>query len=236
VWIGYLCIIVREVSIGKRYLTFKVSITDTCKWPKIFELEYIILILKFYTSLFSEHLEELLQEFASEHILFRLLSSPRMNRYHVVDRKSKQKQSVKECYFHVKKYSFVELINKKFHFKKILRFYLDFQKMGNSSKEAIYHFTSVIITMAVAPQSALEALGFVSGHHRTPGPTYTRFSIVDVWDGARVVPTVMHLPLSTSLITSLLLHCDPDQIIRYHESGNKVGFKLRCFVIMCLGI
>ncbi len=67
--------------------------------------------------------------------------------------------------------------------------------------------------MAVAPQSAVEALGFVPGRF-VPGPSYTRFTIVDVWNGTKVVPTVMHLPLSTSLITSLLLQCDPDQIIR----------------------
>ncbi len=87
--------------------------------------------------------------------------------------------------------------------------------MFNSSKELLQIKITFIGIMAVAPQSAVEALGFVPGDRHVPGPSYTRFTIVDVWDGAQVVPMVMHLPLSTSLITSLLLQCDPDEVIRY---------------------
>jgi hypothetical protein len=87
--------------------------------------------------------------------------------------------------------------------------------MFNSTKDKILpRFSSIASTMAVAPQSAVEALGFVPGQRHVPGPSYTRFTVVDVWDGSQVSPTVMHLPLSTSLITSLLLQCDPDQVIR----------------------
>jgi len=87
-------------------------------------------------------------------------------------------------------------------------------KMYNSSKVTLYKVLYLISRMAVAPQSAVESLGFVPGQGHVPGPSYTRFTIVDIWDGAQRVPTVMHLPLSTSLITSLLLQCDPDEVIR----------------------
>lgn len=87
-------------------------------------------------------------------------------------------------------------------------------KMYNSSKVTLYKVFYLTSRMAVAPQSAVESLGFVPGHGHVPGPSYTRFTIVDIWDGAQRVPTVMHLPLSTSLITSLLLQCDPDEVIR----------------------
>lgn len=86
--------------------------------------------------------------------------------------------------------------------------------MYNLSKDFFVRVLTVIVHMAVAPQSAVEVLGFTPGRGHVPGPSYTRFSVVDVWDGAHVMPMVMHLPLSTSLITSLLLQCDPDQVIR----------------------
>jgi len=87
--------------------------------------------------------------------------------------------------------------------------------MCNSLKEKeIRVITFQVNKMAVAPQSAVAMLGFVPNQRYVPGPSYTRFTVVDVWDGTRVVQTIMHLPLSTSLITSLILQCDPDEVMR----------------------
>ncbi len=106
--------------------------------------------------------------------------------------------------------------------------------MLNSTKEKFHLPTTVHGKMAVAPQSAVEALGFSPGRLHVPGPSYTRFTVVDVWDGNRVVPTVMHLPLSTSLITSLILQCDPDLVIRYMKF--QIVFVRSCLVMHYIGI
>jgi len=92
----------------------------------------------------------------------------------------------------------------------------EFAAMLNFAKDHLFK-RGFKVQMAVAPQSAVDALGYVPGQRYVPGPSYTRFVIVDTWNGSQVIPTVMHLPLSSSLVSSLILQCDPDQVIRWHK-------------------
>ncbi len=69
--------------------------------------------------------------------------------------------------------------------------------------------------MAYTSTAALNAIGFAQNPGSIAGPDYTRFTVVDVWNGTRIVPLTMHRPLSQSLLTSIVLQSDPDVLQRY---------------------
>jgi len=79
--------------------------------------------------------------------------------------------------------------------------------------------------MAYTSRAALNAFGFPQTPAAIAGPWYTRFAVVDVWDGTGVVSIVMHRPLSQSLLTSLLLQCDPVHVERYVRKKKVKTFK-----------
>jgi hypothetical protein len=71
--------------------------------------------------------------------------------------------------------------------------------------------------MAFTTRETLDAIGYSQNPVPIGGPGYMRFAAVDVWDGNQVVSIVMHKPMSHSLLTSVLLQCDPDEVQRYMQ-------------------
>ncbi len=64
--------------------------------------------------------------------------------------------------------------------------------------------------MAYTSTAALDAIGFSRNPVAIAGPSYTRYVVLDVWDGTNHVPVTAHRPLSQSLLTSAILQTDPD--------------------------